>query len=190
MDVIDPFWAERSAAEGYSDTADHATTDNPSGRNRPASLDPASSDVTDLRHVVEKWVRDAEDLIAMEVIAFVSQTTVQLKNLAYYLAIAPILLLLAVGSYPFQPQRFLQVSICSILFMVMAGVILVYVWMEKDEFISRISRTTPNQVSLDRTFLGNLLAFVIPIAGIAVAQFPFFSDSLNQWLEPITRVLK
>ena len=97
---------------------------------------------------------------------------------------------MASGSYPFQPQRFLQVCIWTILFMVVGGVVWVYIRMEKNEFISRLSRTAPNQVTLDRTFLGNILAFVIPLGGVVLAQFPFFSDSLNQWLEPITRVLK
>jgi hypothetical protein len=115
---------------------------------------------------------------------------VQLKSRAYYLAITPVVLLLAVGSYPFQPQRFLQVCIWTILLAVVAGVVWVYVRMEKNEFLSRLARTAPDRVTFDRTFVGNLLAYVIPLVGLVIAQFPSVSDYLNQLLEPITRILK
>jgi hypothetical protein len=161
-----------------------------SGSDLTAAAGTSEAKVTDQSQHVANWIRDAEDLMALQVVAYVSQTTVQLRTLAYYLAVSPVVLLIAIGSYPFQPQRFLQVCIWTILFLVVGGVISVYVWMEKNEFISRVSRTTPNQVSLDRTFLSNILAFVIPLAGVALTQFPFLSDSLNQFLEPITRVLK
>ena len=216
LDVIEPFWADRAAIQGYGDSSQPAKASAEVSQNsRPASIEPevnsasqpakASAEVSQnlppdsvepevkassQSRDVAKWIRDAEDLIALEVIAYVSQTTVQLKILAYYLAVTPVLLLMAVGSYPFQPERFLQVCIWTILFMVVGGVIWVYVRMEKNEFISRVSRTTPNQVTLDRTFVGNLFAFVIPLVGVVLTQFPFFSDSLNQLLEPITRVLK
>jgi hypothetical protein len=197
-DLIEPFWSDRSVAEGYADeSADskEPAADTPnepvrSGNNLTASAGTSVAKETNQRQNVEHWIREAEDFMALQVVAYVSQTTVQLKTLAYYLAVTPVVLLIAISSYPFQPQRFLQVCVWTILFLVVAGVISVYVWMEKNEFISRVSRTTPNQVSLDRTFLSNILAFVIPLVGVVLTQFPFFSDSLNQFLEPITRVLK
>jgi hypothetical protein len=191
VDVLDPIWLSRTPAEGFGDRAEprrvgeaaEVDRDRPAGRVGP-------DEAADGDEVLSEWVRAAEDLVALEVIALVSQSTVQLKGLTYYLAAAPVLLLMAVSSYPFQPQRFLQVCLWGILMIVAVGVIWVYVRMEKDEFISRVSRTDPNRISMDRTFLGNLLAFFIPLIGVALAQFPFMSDTLNQWFEPITRVLK
>ncbi len=193
FDVIDPLWIERAATEGYGDAKEPRPADGPAREVRDRAMwvvGPDTAPTAGTEKALKEWVQAAEDLIALELIAFVSQNTVHLKSLAYYLAVAPVLLLLVVGSYPFQPQRFLQVCIWAILFLVVAGVVWVYVRMEKNEFLSRISRTAPNQVTLDRTFLGNLLAFVIPVVGLVLAQFPFVSDMLNQVVEPITRVLK
>jgi hypothetical protein len=62
--------------------------------------------------------------------------------------------------------------------------------MERNEILSRVSRTTPGAVQFDRHFLGSVLTFIVPIVGYALTQFPLVSDSLNQWFEPITRILK
>jgi hypothetical protein len=175
VDLIDPFWADRATIEGYGD---------------PTHPDPADVATTRPASELDEWVEAAEDLIALQIIAFVSQCSVHLKALAIYLGIAPVLLLIAVGSYPFQPQRFLEVCIWGLVVLVLGGVVSVYILMEKNEFLSRVSKTAPNRVTVDRTFMANVLAFVIPIAGVVLAKFPFVSDSLNLLLEPIGRVIK
>ena len=195
FDVVEPIWIKRSANEGYGDRSEPKSVNETAGAVRSlatvfVSPGTETDSTADKDKALKDWVQAAEDLIALELIAFISQNTVHLKALAYYLAIAPVLLLMVVGSYPFQPQRFLQVCIWTILFLVVGGVVWVYVRMEKNEFLSRVSRTSPNQVSVDRTFLGNLMAFVIPIVGLVLAEFPFVSDMLNQVLDPITRVVK
>ena len=73
----------------------------------------------------------------MVIVAHISQIALHLKNLAYYLVVAPILLLLAVSSYPFQPERFLEVCLCGVLVLVVGCVIWVYVEMEADELQPR-----------------------------------------------------
>src|SRR5262249_1061911 len=138
VDVLDPIWLDRSPVEGYRDRAEPGPVDEAAeairgltaGLAEPdeAADDPAPRAQGD--KVLSAWVRAAEDLIASQVVAYVSQGTVQLKGLTYYLAAAPVLLLMAVSSYPFQPQRFLQVCLWAILLMVGAGVFWVYVRME------------------------------------------------------------
>jgi hypothetical protein len=75
------------------------------------------------------------------------------------------------------------------LIAVAAGVVWVYVQMECDDVLSRVAKT-PNRVSLNATFLTHIVAIMIPLAGAVLTQFPSISDSLNQFLEPILRVLK
>src|SRR5262249_27740804 len=87
----------------------------------------------------QRWLGRAEDLIALEMVNFLSECTIHLKNLAEYLAVCPILLMLAATSYPFQPQRFLVVAVWALLIGVAAGVIWVYVEMERNEVLSRIA---------------------------------------------------
>jgi hypothetical protein len=175
--ALEPFWVPRTAADGFGKAAEDETKA-PKGTGDPHD------------EALRRWVREAEDLIALEVIMLVGQCSAHLKNLAYYLAVAPILLLMASSCYPFQPQRFLQVCLWTILLAVAACVVVVYVRMERDELLSRISGTSPNKVEFDRTFLTNILAFIIPLVGVALAKFPYVSDTLNQWLEPMSGVLK
>ena len=76
-----------------------------------------------------------------------------------------------------------------LLLVVVTGVTVV-VQMEHNEFLSRVSRTKPNKIAFDPTFFTNVLAFILPLVIATLAQFPFVSDTILQWLEPITRVLK
>ncbi len=175
--ALEPFWTARTAADGFGEEAEAKSGDSKTGG-------------PDRDEALRRWVREAEGLIALEVVMLAGQCSVHLKNITYYLAVAPILLLMSVGSYPFQPQRFLQVCLWAILLAVVAGVVWVYVRMERDELLSRVSKTNPNKVQFDRTFLTHILAFIIPLVGIALAQFPYVSDMLNQWLAPISGVLK
>lgn len=138
----------------------------------------------------EGWKRRAEDLVALECVAYVSECAAHLRNLATLLGLVPVLLLLTVMVYPFQPRRFLILALGSLLLAVVAGVIYVYVQIDRNEILSRVSGMTPNRVDIDRTFLTNILTFLVPLIGLIVAQFPSFSDTLNQWVGPLFRSLK
>jgi hypothetical protein len=58
-------------------------------------------------HPVREWVRRAEDFVAVEVIRYLSQFFVQLRNLLTSLTVGALLLLVAAASYPFRPQSLL-----------------------------------------------------------------------------------
>jgi hypothetical protein len=136
------------------------------------------------------WMRNVEDLFALRAVAFISQGAIHLKNVATYLAVAPVLLLLAISSYPLEPQRFMVVMMWVVLLVVVVTGVTVVIQMERNEFLSRVSRTRPNKIALDPTFFTNILAFILPLLIATLAQFPFVSDTILQWLEPITRVLR
>jgi hypothetical protein len=136
------------------------------------------------------WIHSAGDLLALQVVCAISRCTIPLSNLVIYLSVAPLLLLLSIATYPVQPQRFLQVCFWALLLAVLLGVIWVYISRERDELLSRVSGTTPNAITFDREFLGGVMAFVTPIFALVLAQFPFFSDLLHQWLEPLGRIIR
>ncbi len=137
-----------------------------------------------------RWYRSAEELVALELIARISPYSIHLKNLATFLTFGPLLLLLTVTSYPFQPQRFLMLFIWTIVLGVVSTLVYVYVQMDRDEFLSRVSKTPPDKITFDQSFFAKIIAYVIPLAGLVIAQFPDLSDLLNSWLEPLTRVLR
>jgi hypothetical protein len=68
-----------------------------------------------------------------------------------------------------------------------AAVIYVLIEMNRDEVVSRMSRTTPGRLSLDSGFLGSFLTYVVPAIGILAAQL---SGSFRWLAEPILRVMK
>lgn len=133
------------------------------------------------------WVALAESVIATQVVIYVLQFLMQIRNLVWSVGCCSTLLLLAATSYPFHPERLLLVCL-----MLMSGtgiVLVIYVLMgiSRDELVSRICRTTPGKVSFDSGFLGGILTYVVPIVGIAGAQL---SGSFRWLLEPILRVMK
>ncbi len=191
MSILVPYWNTRTLNEGYGESprskSKGADRGESSGEAKAAITPPPHSPWNDQ---TKAWLESAEDLLALELVNFVSECTIHLKNLAMFLAVAPFLLLLAVSSYPFQPQRFLIMIIWGLLFAVAGGVLWAYVQMERNEVLSRIAKTPPDRVTLNWSFLTQTSAVTIPLLGAFFSQFPFVSDSFNQWLEPVIRILK
>jgi hypothetical protein len=136
------------------------------------------------------WLKSAEEFVALDMVNFLSQACAHVRNLAASLAILPLLLLVVVSVYPFQPQRFLLVVLWSVLLCVAGGVVWVYVQLDRDEILSLISHRDPARVAIDGTFLRTILTFIVPLIGIFLAQFPTVSDTLNEWFDPILRAIK
>ena len=131
-----------------------------------------------------------EDFVAMHLILSVGQCTAQLRNLAFFLSTGPLLLVLMMTSYPFQPQRFLLTCLTSVIVLIVGGVLWVYIQLDRDEFLSRVSHTPPNRVTLDGKFFTSSAAIAIPLIGLIVAQFPYLADTFNDWLAPVMRAFK
>lgn len=170
-------WPMLAVRDGYRMAAPDGP---PAGREEVTASGPES----------EPFPALAEEFLAMEFLAIVNQYAAHLRSLATYLAIAPLLLIWAIESYPFLPQRYMLVLLGGTWGTIVAGVVFVYVQMDRDPFLSHVSRTPPNHVTFDRTFLTSVLTMLIPILGVFLTQFPFFSDAITQWLGPILRSLR
>ncbi len=139
---------------------------------------------------VRRRLEVAEDFVALEIISYLSQYFVQLRNLLLFLTIGPLLLLFAVTSYPLQPQRLWLLSAAVLIVAVTLAALRIFVQIERDELVSRISGTTPNRLNLNWSFLGSILKYALPLLGILAAVSTDLSDVLRSWLDPIIRVLK
>ena len=69
----------------------------------------------------------------------------------------------------------------------MAGIVYLLIDMNRDEVVSRVTRTTPGKLSLDSGLIGSFLTYVVPAAGVLFAQL---SGSFRWLLEPLLRVMK
>jgi hypothetical protein len=133
------------------------------------------------------WVALAESVAATQVVIYISQFFVQLRNLVWAALITSSLLLMAATSYPFHPEKLLLLGLIALSGAGMAAVIYVLVEMNRDEVVSRVTRTTPGKFSFDSGFLGSFFTYIVPAAGVLAAQL---SGSFRWILEPILRVMK
>ncbi|HEU5117151.1 MAG TPA: hypothetical protein VFT74_10840, partial [Isosphaeraceae bacterium] len=167
--VLGPSWLEAPLDQAYGDT--------------PAKPDAASN----LR---SPWLLEVERFVALGSVYDINRAAIHLRVLATILAVVPLLLLASSAVYPLQPQRFLSLVLWSLLLTVVGTVMWVYVQMERNEILSRVACTTPNRVNLDGKFLANILTYLIPLIGLVLARFPYVSDSLSGWFEPLARVIR
>ena len=138
---------------------------------------------------VDNWIDLAENLLAIQIVRWLAPSLSQLWILVRFLVIASISLLFAINSYPF-PQKGHVLSGLGLLIGVVALIVGgVLVAVNRDEFISRVSKTTPNQLTFDSTLVGPLFAYVLPLIGIVAAISLDVTDVVRVWLGPIVRVL-
>lgn len=139
---------------------------------------------------VRRWLARVRDFVALEVTFYLSQFFVQLRNMALFLSLAPFLLLLAVSSYPFQPQRLWVWLAVALIGLVTLSIISIVIQIERNELVSRILKTTPNQISFRWGFFSHLFLYAIPLLGILVAMSSDMSDLVHSWMDPLLQVLK
>jgi hypothetical protein len=133
------------------------------------------------------WVALGESVAATQVVIYVSQFFVQLRNLVWAAVVTSSLLLLAATSYPFHPEKLLLIGLIVLSAAGMASVLYLLIDMNRDELVSRVTRTTPGKFSLDSGFIGSFFTYIVPAAGVMAAQL---SGSFRWLLEPLLRVMK
>ncbi len=146
-----------------------------------------SAEATETKTTEPEWVTLAESVAATQVVIYLSQFFVQLRNLVWASVVTSSLLLMAATSYPFHPEKLLLVGLLVLSGLGIAGVTYVLIEMNRDELVSRISRTTPGRFSFDTGFIGSFATYIIPTVGVLSAQL---SGSFRWALEPLLRVLK
>ena len=92
------------------------------------------------------WVALAESVAATQVVIYVSQFFVQLRNLVWAAVVTSSLLLLAATSYPFHPEKLLLIGLIALSGAGMAGVLYVLIEMNRDEVVSRVTQDDAGQV--------------------------------------------
>jgi hypothetical protein len=139
-------------------------------------------------HPVREWVRLVEDFLAIEVVRYVSQFFAHLRNLMVALTVGSLLLVLAATLYPFHPQSLLVLCLFGLTGTVAVSMIVWLVQINRDELVSRIERSSPNRFTPDLAFIQGTAAYVLPIVGVLLVQFPSVGSSVRAVLEPLTHI--
>jgi hypothetical protein len=109
---------------------------------------------------------DEERYVATIVALYVGGYMAQLRMLVYGLMAAASLLLFAVASYPFQPERPPLDLLAGLLVAVMAVILYVLIQINRNGLLSRIVRSTPDRFTPDTGFLTSVGTYVLPLLAV------------------------
>ncbi len=102
-----------------------------------------------------------------------------------------VVLVLVLASYPFEPHR-LFLAGAWILVLALAGIsVWVYLGLERDVILSKISGTLPNTIPINRELIVTILTVVVlPLLTIFATQYPDVGRVLLRVFDPFSSVLK
>ncbi|QEH36179.1 hypothetical protein OJF2_47390 [Aquisphaera giovannonii] len=186
--VISMAWPHRTLEQSYG-----GSMGGPAAPAPPASADEKADEkaaTAGLDPATIQWLSAAEGLLALRIVYLVSQFAAPLRSMSSQLIYGPILLLLAIAWYPFHPQSLMAIMIWVFIICGVLATLLVLFQIERDDFVSRVSRTAPNALKLDQNMISNLAPYVVPVAGFLFTAFPSLGFWIGSLLEPIGRAVK
>ncbi|HXB55415.1 MAG TPA: hypothetical protein VN461_11565 [Vicinamibacteria bacterium] len=135
-----------------------------------------------------EWLSRGEEFLATLVALCVREVLAHLRNCLLFVMIGLFLILGVVSSFPFQPQRHLLGFPWVVMLGVIGALVMVFVQIDRDEVISRISGTPPGRVSWDWTFVSSLLTYgLLPLATLFATQFPEIGTVVLTALQPVQK---
>jgi hypothetical protein len=133
------------------------------------------------------WVEKAEDVVAIQVITFLSQYFVLLRTMAQSMVIMSVLLFLAATLYPFEPELPILYSLLGLVLLVTVDILVVLVKVNRNEIVSRITQTTPHKFDLNWSFVVATLQVIAPTAIVVAAHM---SGRLRTLLDPLIDMIR
>ncbi len=134
------------------------------------------------------WLGRSEEFVALVTMTYVSQFALHLRNNVMFLTACPLLMLLAVNSYPFQPHRLLALFFWTLSLVTLLVVLGCLVTLDRDELLSRIAKSRP--AYFDWASAPTIAKYVIPLIGVLITQHPDVSDFLYTYFGPLLRVIE
>jgi hypothetical protein len=135
-----------------------------------------------------EWLGRAEELVALVTVTYVSQFALHVRNNLMFMTACPLLLLVAVNSYPFQPHRLLALFLWTLSLATLLAVTVCLVTLDRDELLSRIAKSRP--AYFDWASVPTIARYVVPLIGVLITQHPDVSDFLYAYFGPLLRVIE
>ena len=142
--------------------------------------------------IAEARYREAqEDIWGDEIERFVRTQFVHLRTACSGLTGLAFVLFMASGSFPFNTAGLLRLTTALLLIVVAVAVVAFYVALDRDEFLSRIVGTEPNQIVWDWTLLQNAGIFgLLAIVALVSQAFPEVWQWLRTFFEPLMKTAR
>jgi hypothetical protein len=136
------------------------------------------------------WVRAAEEFAASQVVEYIDWVLHHLRRLALFILLSLLVMATLLSSYPFQPQSTVNTIFLALVVAAVVTLLSTMVGLNRDELLSRITKTTPGQITWDAHFVLNLALFgAVPLLALASSEFPQVRGILFGWIEPLLRAL-
>jgi hypothetical protein len=142
------------------------------------------------KNPLREWGVAAENFVAVEIVRYLSQFFVQMRNLLNALVAGALLLLIAAASYPFRPQYLILLFFTALGAGVAGLIVMFLVQVNKDELVSRITRTAPHRFTPDLGFIQMMATYVLPIVGGLFLQFSFFTSGIMYIFDPVYHIMR
>lgn len=136
------------------------------------------------------WLALAEDYVTIQLLVHLKRFAPVLRGLPSFLLIGPVLLLAAVTLYPFQPQRILTLFVWVEVLAAVALAAWVFLQIDRNPFVSQVSRSNPNAINLDPSLLRTIRPLLIPLTGLVLTASPNLAFWIRGLLEPLARAMK
>jgi hypothetical protein len=131
------------------------------------------------------------DLLGTYLVLIVSWALTSIRNFLLLAGILSACLWVAFVSYPQSPRHLLLVAAWSAMEVCFVIGLVTFVRFERDDVLSKMSRTTEGKVTFDFAFLKSNWALLAgPVLAFVVLEFPQFGRWLSEWAEPLLRTIK
>lgn len=189
VQILKHFWAARPLLGTVVGRGDEKPSVAP--QTLPPTHNTAESYLQVMPDTLHLWLRLAEDFISIQVASYVTRLFPHLRNTMLFVTVSLLLVLGAIFTYPFQPQRFLLILVWVVILVTGPLTVLTLLQMNRDEVLSRIAKSEPGKVTWDRHFISQIVIYgVLPLFSLIASQFPEVRGAAFSWLESLLKTLK
>ena len=136
------------------------------------------------------WEGIAQELVALYLIDYVEWVVRHLRYLALNLVVSLALTIVLLACYPFEPESMVKVFFFALMAGSVTAIAVLLFQMSRDVTMSRITRTTPGQVTWDVQLVLNLVLVAgVPLLTLLGAQFPQVREFLFSWVTPALKAI-
>jgi hypothetical protein len=138
---------------------------------------------------VRLWVRGAEELVAVQAVEYFAWVLRHLRRLVLVLLFLLLVMMALLSSYSFQPQSVVR-SLFLVLFVgAVVSLLLMLFQINRDEVLSRVTRTDPGRLNWSSGFLINVgVVILIPALSLLSAFSPLRPDLMG-WVDFVMRLV-
>ena len=129
------------------------------------------------------WLRGAEEFVAVQAVEYFAWVLRHLRRLVLLLLFLLVVMMTLLSSYTFEPQSVVRSLFLALFIVVVVALLLMLIQMNRDEVLSRVTRTDPGRVNWSSEFLINIGAVILIPALSVLTAFSSLRPGLLGWID-------